>query len=471
MIVPQNKLLRLTAITLLPATLAAAAVPALELPLLATALAVLLGVCLLDALWVVRLSGGLRVDFPEQVNVAKGREEKLSFSVRDEKRALRSLVLALGLPAEVTSPWRHFPVALPSAGAPGLRIEWPINARRRGELALSGCYFRIPSRLGLWFKQGSLPASTRVRVYPNLRREYKMLASSILHRGEAGLHALRQVGQGRDFEKLRDYFPGDSLSDVHWRVTAKRGRLVTKEYQIERTREVYVLIDASRLSTRYVDSGLDSDSKGADPPDGAQMEEQTEGWSGRSREPLLERYITAALTLGDIAGRRGDKFGLLTFDNRIVSFIRAGMGRAHFRACMDTLFGFHAAFTTPDFEEVATFILQNLRRRALLLFLTSLDDPALAESFVQSMSPVGRRHIVLVNMVRPAQARPAFSDQSVGEPDDLYRALGGHLLWQSLRELESVLRRCGIGFSLMSHEKLCTDMVSQYLAVKRRQIL
>ena len=43
---------------------------------------------------------------------------------------------------------------------------------------------------------------------------------------------------------------GDSLGDVHWKATAKRGHPVTKEFQIERTQEVYCIIDASRLSAR-----------------------------------------------------------------------------------------------------------------------------------------------------------------------------------------------------------------------------
>src|SRR5207249_6090507 len=89
---------------------------------------------------------------------------------------------------------------------------------------------------------------------PNLFSERKQLVALFLNRGTFGLHAQRQIGKGRDFEKLREYIPGDSFDEIHWKASAKRGRPVTKVFQIERTQEVYVIIDASRLSARSVES-------------------------------------------------------------------------------------------------------------------------------------------------------------------------------------------------------------------------
>src|SRR5439155_5760719 len=100
----------------------------------------------------------------------------------------------------------------------------------------------------------SVPTQSEIRVYPNLLRERRDLAALFLHRGAFGLHAERQVGKGREFEKLREYVPGDGYDEIHWKATAKRGRPITKVFQIERTQEVYVVIDASRLSARPVES-------------------------------------------------------------------------------------------------------------------------------------------------------------------------------------------------------------------------
>jgi uncharacterized protein (DUF58 family) len=448
MIIPQNRLLLLVGFVLLPMSLVEAAVPAF-LPMLLGTCAVMAIICLVDGLRAARRIAGVRVEFPETVSIARNSDESLDFTVRDESGAARTLCLGLSLPREINSTRREMNVELPS-NRTSLRIEWPISAPGRGQYLLSKCYFRVPSRLGLWLKQASLPAGTLIRVYPNLASEYRKVFTLFARRNGAGIRPHRQIGQGREFEKLRDYQPGDSMTDIHWRVTAKRNRLVTKEYQLERTQDIYVIIDASRLSTRTISS----------PGEGRGVQ-----------EPLLERYINAALTVGDFARRQGDRFGLLAFSNRILRFIRAGGGKMHYRTCRDALLDLHAQTVTPDFEELANSILQNLRRRALLLFLTSLDDPSLAESFLSDMAAASRKHIIIVNMIRPSLARPLFSGQEVSDTGDIYRWLGGHLLWRNLSKLEVLLRRRGIDFALIDRENLCVEMVSRYVNVKRRQVL
>jgi hypothetical protein len=81
---------------------------------------------------------------------------------------------------------------------------------------------------------------------------------------------------------------------------------------------------------------------------------------------------------------------------------------------------------------VCSFIRLRLRRRALVVFLTALDDPALAESFVRSIELVSHQHLILVNVVQPPGAVPLFSDPNVSDIDDLYERLGGHLRWHNL---------------------------------------
>ena len=185
----------------------------------------------------------------------------------------------------------------------------------------------------------------------------------------------------------------------------------------------------------------------------------------------LERFVTAALVLGLAAEQQGDLFGLLTFTNKVEKFIRAKNGKAHYSACRDALYTLQPQIVSPDFDELCTFIRLRLRRRTLLFFLTALDDAQLAESFVRNMDLIRRQHLVLVNMLQPSGVSEVFSDPNIATMDELYQHLGGHLLWHNLRELEKVLQRRGVKFSLLRNEKLSVELVSQYLNVKRRQLL
>src|SRR5205814_1210550 len=125
--------------------------------------------------------------------------------------------------------------------------------------------------------------------------------------------------------------------DIHWKATARRGHPITKVFQLERTQEIYVIIDASRLSAKEQPApGGEPESSGA--------------------QPLLERFITSGLVLGLAAEQQGDLFGLLTFTDKVETFVRARNGKAHFSACRDALYTLQPQTVTPDYDEVATFL-------------------------------------------------------------------------------------------------------------------
>jgi uncharacterized protein (DUF58 family) len=186
---------------------------------------------------------------------------------------------------------------------------------------------------------------------------------------------------------------------------------------------------------------------------------------------IMERFAAAALVMGLAADRQGDLFGLLAFDDKIRKFVRAKNGRAHYDVCRDALYTMQARSVSPDFNELFAFIGTQIRRRALLIILTNLDDPVLAESFTTNIDVVSRQHLVLVNMLKPNGVDPLFSDAHVKSVNDIYDKLGGHMRWRHLRETEKLLQRRGIGFHMLANENLCSDLVSQYLTVKRRQLL
>jgi uncharacterized protein (DUF58 family) len=454
-IVPKTKLIVLAAFVLLPVSILVAVMPATIGPglLLAIALAT---IAVADAVVSRGRLAGVHVSLPDVVRVSAGRDGQVKLAVDNAGIRLRQIRLGLSFPPQIYSPNQDLVTELPAESTNAL-IAWPFRALKQGRYLLENCYLETPSRFGLWAMRRVEPTRAEFRVYPDLLRDRKKLSGLFLNRG-IGIHAQRQVGKGKEFEQLREYLPGDSYEDIHWKATARRGQPITKVYQIERTQQIYVILDGSRLSARNSDplghrrSGPGS----ADYPD---------------YTTIMERFAAAALVMGLAADRQGDLFGLLAFDDRVRQFVRAKNGRAHYDVCRDALYTLQARRVTPDFEELFTFIATKIRRRALLIFLTNLDDPVLAESFTSHIDIISRKHLILVNMLKPVGAEPLFSTPSVDSIDDIYQKLGGHLLWRHLRETEKFLRRHGIGFYLLKNENLCIDLVSQYLAVKRRQVL
>ncbi len=448
MIVPHNRLLIWLALVALPAALLGALAPrALGLSLVVIAL--LAALALLDAVLSPGRLAGLEASLGGVVRLTQDRPGKLDLQFTNAGEKARLLRVGLPFPGEIESPEEEREILLP-AGTRHSRFSWPVLPRRRGLYRLPRCYVERLSPMGFWRIRAAFPLESEIRVYPNLLSERRSLALFLLNRGGLGIRRHRQVGKGREFEKLREYIPGDSMSDIHWKATAKRARPITKLFQVERTQEVYLVIDASRLSAR---------------PGGGK-----DGTGGT----ILDRYLIASLIACLVAERQGDRFGLIVFSDRVHHFIPAKNGRGHYGVCRDAIYALQPRLVTPDFDELFTAIRLKLPKRALLLFLTGLDDASLAEAFQRRLDLVSRRHLILVNMLAPAQARELFSKdapETAEGGEDLYRRLAGHMVWHELRKLEKTLYRHGVRFSLLSDERLVADLVSRYLNVKQRQIL
>src|SRR4051812_14468712 len=443
MIVPQSRLLFWVSALVLPFATLAGVYGSAALPSIALISALAL-VVLVDAIRSLRSLDAFALKTAPVVRGSKDRPAKLELFLSNHTGGSKHLRIGLGTPPSIEMAREIFDIVVPETELS--RVDCGFVGRARGNFPVTRAYVEGSSPWGFWAFRRSFPLDLQVRVYPNLLQERHSLAALFLNRGVLGMHRQRQIGKGREFEKLREYVPGDGFDEVHWKATARRGRPITKVFQIERTQEVYVILDASRLTGR---------------PAGDKQ----------PTAPVLERYITAALVLGLAAERQGDLFGLVAFSDKIESFLRARNGKAHYHACRDAIYALEPRSVTPDFDELATFIRLRLRRRALLLVLTDLNDPVLAESFVRNAELLRRQHLVLVNMIKPVAADPIFSHPDVQTDDDLYQELSGHLQWHNLRELQKVLQRRGVDFALLENERLSADLVTQYLNVKQRQLL
>ena len=259
----------------------------------------------LDAPSALRVIQPLRLELNEIVRTSKGREFEISGVLINPKTVCRDA--RVGLP---------FPVALETANpilslllnkqAERNRLSWKLKALERGNFTMKRCFIEGTSWLGLWNGRRAVPCSIEVRVYPDLSREKNVLAPLFFRRGAMGVHQMRQLGKGREFEQLRAYAPGDGYGDIYWKGTAKRRFPVTKMFQIERSQEVYVVLDASRRSARKLETLTD------------------EATAGIVAKTQLERFIQAALVLALAAEQQTDRFGLIVFSDQVHRIIPAG---------------------------------------------------------------------------------------------------------------------------------------------------
>ncbi len=444
--VPTYRLIYLCAAVLLPSAALLAYAPEYSLWIAAGSLLLAI-IAILDAARAYGSLDAIRVSVPNVVRATRGIPATVEITI-DRPAAWPNLLhLGLALPDSVKSEQDELFVRLP-VDTLRAAVLWTCTPTERGNFSLERIYLGAPSPWGFWEHRRAARVEGVLRAYPNVQQERKTLAALFLDRSAFGVHARRQVGKGREFEHLREYMPGDSFEDIHWKATARRGSPVTKMYQVERTQEVYVVIDSSRLSA-------------ATPG----------GEVGSSHMIHLERFINAALVLGLVAEKQGDLFGLITFDRRVNRFVKARTGRAHYNACRDAIYSLEPSEENADFADLFSFIRVRLRKRALLIVLTDLGDPMLAEQFCRHVDLVSRNHLVLVNAIADPQVVPVFASGPVESTDDIYARVGGHIEWSNLQKVRQMLHLRNVALHFTSHEALSAGLVSQYMDQKQRQLL
>jgi uncharacterized protein (DUF58 family) len=424
MISPAPLLILLTALLAVPACALASLAPqwAGECFLWLFVLAV---VCALDAALGRRRLEGTKVSAPASLKWFKARPAQLALEIAGP------LKVTLDLPEGLETSTPAISVAASEVVANFACI--PVE---RGRYEVTRCHLRAASPWRLWHVRVAKEIKTEIRVFPDLEREPG--AKLLLLKKLGGLRAQRTIGRGREFERLREYAPGDSYDEIAWKASARRGRPIVRVFQVERTQDVYAVIDSSRLG---------------------------------ARAGAVEQFVSAALMLALAAENNGDNFGLLSYSDRVNHFVSPARGKLHFARCRETIFDLKPTAVSPDFAELFTFLQLRVRRRSLLLFLTDLADPLLAETFLRDVHLLSRRHIVLVNRLRDEEARPLFSGPLPENQDEIGARLAGHLQWATLKDLEKNLRRLGVGMSLLTPGAVGLDLVRQYNDVKRKQAL
>lgn len=442
---PSHRLVLLS-LVLIPATLLVNVTEAGRLVCMVLYLGLLV-VALLDILISGKITGP-RFYGVKQIRQAKNTRGKFDLFMQfpEEGWIPDSIVLGLPFPYPLDSGQDEQRLTL-NRSSRNYRTEWEFTSPQRGLFSIEKVFWRVGSRLGLWLIQGTSDVDLPIRVFPNLKQDRKALANLFMNRGLSGLKLQRISGQGRDYDQIRDYQPGDSLLDIHWKASARRNSLMSKTYQVERTQEIYLIIDHSRLSARKIQTASDE-----------------------FEDNVLERFVTAANILGMAAVREGDLFGLVTFARHITGFVRAGSGAAHLKAVQNSLFDIKSDNVFPDFDELVSFVRLRLRRRALVVLLTDFSDPAVYEAFFERADLLSRKHLLLVNMVTMAGVQPLFDRDEQGQ-GDIYEKLAGHLIWKDLHDYRKLLVRKRVTLQLLNSENLALELVNQYLSIKRRQLI
>jgi len=337
-----------------------------------------------------------------------------------------------GLPKEVI---------LPARGS--AEVTYHVRPRRRGLYELGAHHVRWPTPLGLWWRQVRVASRHPVRVYPDVQavRTYELLARQSLE--NRMVRTMRLRGGENEFEALRDYQRDDDYRAIDWKATARRQKLITREYQQERNQSVLCMLDCGRLMTAE-SLGLSQ----------------------------LDHALNAVLMLSHVATRAGDQVGLCAFDTRVRAYLPPQGGRRASQRVIAASYDLHARIVETDFEAAYGFLSKRLRKRSLVVLFTQVADDVSAREVLRTVRGLGPRHLALAVLFRDeALDRMAEPRRPLGKPAELYEraAAAEAILWRD--RLARDLTEAGALVLHVSPRTLTLSLINRYLRIKAQRLL
>jgi len=393
--------------------------------------------------WLIsrRLPEGLSVKRVIEKRFAIGDANKVLLKLENNTRRNFHLVIKDEQPPEMKLEGKR-EARFKIDGQTAAEFSYDLTPPNRGKYQFGKTAVRFLSRLGLVWCQGELGAAETVKVYPNMRRakevELKALGANSLVAAQR--KAVRR-GEGREFESMRDYVRGDELRHISWTTTARRGRLTTRQYTIERDQTIIIAIDSGRLMTGRIEN-----------------------------ESKLDSAIQAALALMSAAARGGDNVGILTFVRRIRRYLPPKRGVEHIDATLEALHDLQPEMIQPSYTRAFQFIAANIKKRALVVILTDLVDKDSSRELLEALKLLRPRHLPLVVTIGDRDLSTAVSKV----PDSLHevfvQSAAEEIIYQREAALRLVETQGGLALDVTA-ATLAPRLLQTYLRVKERGLL
>ncbi|GLW61821.1 lipoprotein [Actinomadura rubrobrunea] len=336
----------------------------------------------------------------------------------------------------------------PSAGAAGpraVRLDVPAGERRRIETTL------VPTRrgdrqavtvairssgpLGLAARQLSRRAPWTVRVLPAFPSRRHLPAKLAKLRELTGQHVAQIRGQGTEFDSLREYVDGDDVRSIDWRATARRREVVVRTWRPERDRRIYLVLDTGRTS------------------------------AGRVGDiPRLDCSMDAALLLGALASRAGDRVDLLAYDRRVRARVEGASRTDLLPAMVRAMAPLEPELIESDAAGMVSTLMARVRQRCLVVLLTELNPAALEEGLLPVLPRLTARHLVMVAAV--ADPRVGEMAAARGDLAAVYDAAAAERARADRRRLTAELRRYGVEVVDAPPDEIAPALADAYLALK-----
>lgn len=322
-------------------------------------------------------------------------------------------------------------------------LVYYLRPIKRGEYEFGVVNVFIKGFLGLVSRRFIFEETPRVvKVYPSFlqMRKYELMAISN-RLSDTGIKKIRRLGHNLEFEQIKEYVPGDDVRTINWKATARRNSLMVNQYQDEKSQQVYCVIDKGRA-----------------------MKMPFNGMT------LLDYAINASLVLSDIALKKDDKAGLITYSNKIASFLSAQKKMTHLNKILDTLYKEKTAFLETDNESLYQKLKLSISQRSLIVLFTNYESLSSMKRQLPHLRRIAKDHLLVVIFFENTEIKEVINKRA-GNTEEIYIKTIAEKFAFEKKIIAKELASYGIHPILTTPENLTVNTINKYLEIKARNLI
>lgn len=313
-----------------------------------------------------------------------------------------------------------------------MELRYHVTPKERGTFVFRDTFFESVGMMGLAARRATLKTRQPVTVYPNVLalRKFDLLKQRG-HLREIGVRRSRLKSLGTEFESLREYVLGDDYRRIDWKATARRSKLVVREYEAERNQSVILMLDYGRLMLAEVEGRL-----------------------------KLDHVLDATLLLGNAVVNANDQLGLLLFADMVERWLPPRRGKGQLGNVLQTIHALQAQPIASDMPAAVNYLAARWKRRSLIITFTELDQTEAAKALLPALAPLAKTHLCLVVTVKDPRTG------ALARSEDLFEATAAQLLEEERETVAYYLRQAGVRTLDAEPQDLAVALVNYYLDVK-----
>ena len=320
--------------------------------------------------------------------------------------------------------------------------SYKLQPKQRGIYEFGKVNVFATTSIKILSKRYKFTLNQKVTVYPsflNLRKHELMASRTAML--PSGLKRTRKIGQSSEFEQIKEYVLGDDLRHVNWKATAKKQHLMVNHYQEEKAQNVYLLLDKGRT-----------------------MKMPFDGMT------LLDYAINAALMLANIAVKKQDKAGLLTFEKKTDAFVKADNKPLQIHKIMEALYHIDTNFRESDYQYLLTDSLKKIQKRSLLILFTNFETLDALKRQLPYLRSLAKRHVVLTVIFENTLLNEVYY-RKINTTKDIYvQTIAAKFVHEKQLILHE-LQLHGIKTVYTKPADLSVNLLNKYLEIKQLEII